>query len=195
MWAAGVDMTDASLRPECSTITRIESLRSGWVYPTLMVARSQFIGSYDEYLEAIQPYPSRPPIPVRSGRGLVWSEEHGAAFLRSTIPTPYGWYTFDIELMEVRPVDTAPDSWDTINLWGDQVQYSATYGRSYYANLDVVHLPPDIEPWPAFDPWVEVLSPGSMPTVPGPRYRGRHYFEPVSPLSLGISEYMRITCK
>ena len=195
VWAAGVDMTKTSLRPECSTITRLEALDSGWIYPTLKVARDQFTGSYEEYLKAIQPYSWRPPIPVDSGRGLVWSEEHGAAFHRSTIQTPYGWYTFDIELMEVRPVDTAPDSWDTINLWGDQVQYSAAYGRRYYSNLDLAHLPPSIEPWPAFDPWVEILPSGSLPTLPGQHAHLSYYFEPSDPLSLGISEYMRITCE
>ena len=196
VWAAGVDMTNTSLRPECPTITKIESLRSGWVYPTLRVARDQFTSSYEEYLKSIQPYPWKPAIPVDSGRGLVWSEEHGSAFHRATVQTPYGWYTFDIELMEVRPVDTTPDSWDTINLWGDQLRYSAGYGRRYYSNLGGAQLPPGIEPWPAFDPWVEILRSGtSSSTVTGPSAHRSSYFEPRSPLSMGISEYMRITCE
>ena len=165
------------------------------MYPTLRIARDQFTGSYEEYLKAVQPYSWRPRVPVDSGQGMVWSEEYQAAFHRATTQTPYGWYTFDIELMEVRPVDAAPGSWDTINLWGDQVKNSAAYGRRYYSNLGVAQLPPGIEPWPPFDPWVEMLPDGSGATMPGPSAHANSYFEPARPLSLGISEYMRITCE
>ena len=199
VWAAGVDMTKTSLRPECSTITRLEALDSGWIYPTLKVARDQFTGSYEEYLKAIQPYSWRPPIPVDSGRGLVWSEEHGAAFHRSTIQTPYGWYTFDIELMEVRPVDTAPDSWDTINLWGDQVQYSAAYGRRYYyANLGPSALAAGHRAMARRSTlgWRYCAS-GSLPTLPGQHAHLSYYFEPVRPALTGDfrvhADYLRVT--
>ena len=105
---AGADLTDPSLRPECPAIARMEVLDAGWVWPSTELARSDTIRSYEEYTD-------RPPAvagrarytelmeytekPVRSGSGVVWSEELNAAFWRFTASTPYGWYTFDIEAL------------------------------------------------------------------------------------------------
>ena len=205
VWAAGVDMTDLSLRPECPVIARLEVLATGWVWPTAEIARDEFISSYEEYLTQINHgYPPSSgrwdPTPVDTGRGMVWSEEHHAAFFRATESTPYGWYTFDIETMSMRPVDTSPGSWDTINLWGDvdkgEYPYTLNTGVLYYNQIHGATLPPGIEPWPPFDPWREVVRSGAAATVPGPLLtRSDRYFEPTPRNRWGISEYMRITCE
>ena len=189
VWAASVDMTDPSLRPECPVITRLERLDSGWVWPTMEIALSDTLTSYEDYLQ------NRPSDRVDTGDGMVWSHELGAAFFRATVNTPYGWYTFDFETMKERPVDTAPGSWDTINLWGSEAKDSLSAGRAYYNNIYVPHLPAHIEPWPEFDPWAEVVKRGEVPTVPGQWTSSRRYFEPPPPRQWGLSEYMRITCE
>ena len=67
---------------------------------------------------------------------MVWVEEEKRAYWRFTPSTPYGWYTFDIETLSPRPVDTAADSWDTLNIWGwDPDGKVGTLGRgSQYYN-------------------------------------------------------------
>ena len=147
VWAAGVDFTDPSQRPECPVITRLEKLNTGWVWPTAELARSDIRQTYEEFQELAE-YTG---IPALGGNGSVWVEEQQAAFWRFTASTPYGWYTFDIETMKMRPVDTAPDSWDTVNLWESRGDYDLGIGRAYYNHI-YLHLPPDIEPWPPFDP-------------------------------------------
>ena len=144
-------MTDLSLRPECPVITRREVLDSGWVWPTMEIGLSGDPLSYEEFLQ------QRLANRVDVGKGTVWSHELGAEFFRATVSTPYGWYTFDFETMKERPVDTAPGSWDTINLWGSEAKDSLAAGRAYYNNIYLPHLPEHIEPWPEFDPWVEIV--------------------------------------
>ena len=199
VWAADVDMTDLSLRPECPNVALIEILATAWVWPNMAFAESWSIHSYEQFLAQVQPYPSRPARPIDQGNSMVWDEERQRAYFRATDSTPYGWYTFDIELMEMRAVDTAPDSWDTINLWGDKVTGAFGFGRSYYRNLGVAQLPDGIEPWPEFDPWVEALVRGELPVTPGAWTHSTRYFEPrenwLSPDDIGIAEYMRITCE
>ena len=114
-----------------------------------------------------------------------------ADFFRATVNTPYGWYTFDFETMKERPVDTAPGSWDTINLRGSEARDSLAAGRAYYNNIYVPHLPTHIEPWPEFDPWVEVVRTYNDLTVPGPWNDGDKYFELPPPRRWSVSEYMR----
>ena len=200
VWAAGVDMTDLSLRPECPVISRLEVLTTGWVWPTAEIARSESTLTYEEYLAQMNggyPPSSRPGErqPIHTGSALVWSEQHQAAFFRATESTPYGWYTFDIETMRMRPVDTEPDSWDTINLWEFEVPHSVGIGVSYYNQIYGATLPPGIEPWPPFDPWREVVPRYADATAPGPLRRSDNYFEPTPPNRWGFSEYMRITCE
>ncbi len=193
VWVAGADFTDPSQRPECPVITRMEELNTDWMWPTAARARSHSISSYEQYRELMD-YTG---IPVESGRGRAWSEEHNAAFYRLTESTPYGWYTFDIETMEMRPVDTAPDSWDTLNLWGSEVPYALGFGATYYNHIYGVTLPQGIEPWPPFDPWAEVLQRGEAPTVPGPYTHAlkSFVFESPNPRGEGYGAYMRITCE
>ena len=198
VWAADVDMTDLSLRPECPNIVLIESLASAWAWPNMAFAETWDIHSYEQFLAQVQPYPNRPPRPVDQGASMVWVEERQRAYFRATASTPYGWYTFDIERMEMRPVDTAPDSWDTINLWDDKVTGALGVGKSYYRNL-VGQLPAGIDPWAAFDPWVEAVVRGERQTTPGSRTLSTKYFEPREnwryPDAISIAEYMRITCE
>ena len=189
VWAAGVDFTDPSQRPECPVITRMEELNAGWVWPTAELARSDIRQSYEEFQEQAE-YTGRPAL---GGNGRVWVEELQAAFWRFTASTPYGWYTFDIETMKMRPVDTAPDSWDTINLWESRGDYDLAVGRAYYNNI-YIDLPPDIEPWPPFDPWAEVVPWLESPSVPGPYGSDRIFSEPPNPRGQDFGGYMRITC-
>ena len=125
---------------------------------------------------------------------MVWVDEIQAAFWRFTANTPYGWYTFDIETMERRPVNTAPGSWDTINLWGSEAMHSLHIGVAYYNSL-YVPLPPDIAPWPPFDPWTEVVPMLEAPPVPGPFTSSRRFLEPAPAYGWGVSGYMRLTCE
>ena len=191
VWVAGADLTDPSLRPECPAITRMEVLDAGWVWPTAVLARSDAIRSYEEFQEQME----YTETPVRSGMGRVWSEELNAAFWRFTASTPYGWYTFDIETMKMRPVDTAPDSWDTLNLWDFRDSHGLGIGVQYYNNI-YLPLPPDIEPWPPFDPWSEVIPRGESATVPGPHTSYSVFFESPNPRrAQDFAGYMRITCE
>ena len=191
VWVAGADLTDPSLRPECPAIARMEVLDAGWVWPSTELARSDTIRSYEEFQEQAE----YTEIPVRSGMGTVWSEELNAAFWRFTASTPYGWYTFDIETMKVRPVDTAPDSWDTLNLWDFRDSHGLGIGVQYYNNI-YLPLPPGIEPWPSFDPWSEVLPRGEIATVPGPYTWDTSFFESPNPRrARDFAGYMRITCE
>ena len=187
VWAASADMTNLSLRPECPVITRLERLHTGWVWPTMEIAHNEFVTSYEDWL--------RTRLPIDTGKASVWVEEYGTGFFRATVSTPYGWYTFDIETMEMRPVDTSPGSWDTINLWGSEVRYSLAAGRAYYNQIYVPHLPGHIEPWPAFDPWVEIVRTHVELTVPGQWASNDRYFEPTPARRYGITEYLRITCE
>ena len=191
VWAANVDMTDASLRPECPVVTRMELLNTTWVYPTLELARSDV--SRADYLRL---YADRP---IEQGRSVVWSEEHNAPFWRATASTPYGWYTFDIEQMAMRPVDTAPDSADTINIWGDQAEDARRLGVIYYNYTLGLRLPAGVEPWPEFDPWVEIVASNDDLAVPGPYIDyDKTYFIPRSEWwapDILVGEYMRITCE
>ena len=190
VWAAGVDFTDPSLRPECPAIARMEVLHTGWVWPMAELARSDAIRSYEEFQEQAE----YTEIPVRSGMGTVWSEELNAAFWRFTASTPYGWYTFDIETMKMRPVDTAPDSWDTLNLWEFQDPHALGIGVQYYNNI-YLPLPPGIEPWPSFDPWSEVVPWLEPSPVPGPHTSSSRFFESPDPRGQDFAGYMRITCE
>ena len=190
VWAASVDMTDPSMRPECPVITRMEHLERLWLWPTMEQARTDL--SYADYLRL---YADRP---IEQGHSVVWSEEHNAPFFRATAPTPYGWYTFDIERMEMRPVDTAPDSWDTINMWGDQAEKARGLGAIYYNYTLGLELPPGIEPWPEFDPWAEITTSRDDLTVRGPYTTSKNYFTPRSEWwhpDIVTGEYMRITCE
>ena len=189
VWAAGVDFTDPSQRPECPVITRMEELNTGWVWPTAELARSDIRQTYEEFQEQAE-YTG---IPALGGNGSVWVEEQQAAFWRFTASTPYGWYTFDIETMKMRPVDTAPDSWDTINLWESRGDYDLGIGRAYYNNI-YIDLPPGIEPWPPFDPWAELVARGETATVPGPYGMDSMFVKPPNPRGEDFGGYMRITC-
>ena len=189
VWAGSIDMTDPSLRPECPVITRLERLNTGWVWPTMEIAQGNDGWSYEEYLRR------RPSDSVDTGRGTVWSDEYGTDFFRATVNTPYGWYTFDLETMKERPVDAAPGSWDTINLWGSEAKDSLAAGRAYYNNIYVPHLPAHIEPWSEFDPWVEIVRTYNDLAVPGQWDDDDKFFEPPPPRRWGFSGYMRVTCE
>ena len=192
VWAAGVDFTDPSLRPECPAIARMEVLHTGWVWPMAELARSDAIRSYEEFQEQAE----YTEIPVRSGMGTVWSEELNAAFWRFTASTPYGWYTFDIETMKMRPVDTAPDSWDTLNLWEFQDPHALGIGVQYYNNI-YLPLPPGIEPWPSFDPWSEVVPWLEPSPVPGPAHLVQQILRVSGSSWAGLcgvhADYLRVT--
>ncbi|MXY15652.1 MAG: hypothetical protein F4Y57_01225 [Acidobacteria bacterium] len=206
VWAAGVDLTDLSLRLECPVITTLEVL-SGWTWPTLEVADGNLLTAgmtYDDYLAQMNG-----GYPPSSGRGerqgidtgtaIAWSDQYGV-LTRETRSTPYGWYTFDIETLRMRPVDTAPDSWDTINLWFGEVPHALGEGSFYHFGPgSAKQLPLDADPWPPFDPWTEVvLDDDDATTRPGfvmSGSRAERYFESVPPTRWGHSEYMRITCQ
>ena len=198
VWTVNADMTDLSLRPECPVVTRIEVLSTYWAFPDKNFAASWSIFSREQYL-------ADPISDLGLGHGIsvVWSEEDHRAYFRATESTPYGWYTFDIELLAMRPVDTAPDSWDTINLWGlwgDNFPPVLATGQYYYGR----EWAPGLEAWPAFDPWMEV-GPSGLDRSERPA--GSYTSSPVYILPreewpssrsgrLGTTaEYMRITCE
>ena len=193
VWVAGVDFTDPALRPECPAIARMEELDAGWVWPSTELARSDTIRSYEEFQEQAE----YTEIPVRSGMGTVWSEELNAAFWRFTASTPYGWYTFDIETMKVRPVDTAPDSWDTLNLWDFRDSHGLGIGVQYYKQ----HLPAAAAGHRAVAP-VRSLVRGDSARRKRYRARPAHLIQcilriPESPASAGLcgvhADYLRLT--
>ena len=205
VWAAGVDVTDLSLRPECPEIARLEVLDTAWAWPTRDRAAAFSIHSYEEFRRqnGLGGGPDGWQRPIDQGDSMVWVEEEKRAYWRFTPSTPYGWYTFDIETLSPRPVDTAADSWDTLNIWGwDPDGKVGTLGRgSHYYNdiYGAFFLPPEIEPWPAFDPWAEVAMSRGVRTVPGPHILDHRYYEPRGQWlwsdPTGISAYMRVTCE
>ena len=195
VWAVNGDMTDLSLRPECPVVAKIEVLNTGWAWPNKTFAAAWDIFSYEQYMEDAIAAPH-----LEFGRSSRWVEEDHRAYIRSTESTPYGWYTFDIETLSMRPVDTAQDSWDTINLWRDDVRHAQGIGRRWYGAV----WAPGLDPWPAFDPWREAVPPGLDRSVrpPGVHVSARYYLAPRAewPGSrpgrpTTRAEYMRITCE
>ena len=105
---------------------------------------------------------------------------------RQTVNTPYGWYTFDIDTMQMRPVDTSVGSWDFVNLWqphdggvgafdslgvafrawGYRLSELAQFGGSEIVDNSRFFQFVRANSWPAFDPWHEVLLPGQEQTRP-----------------------------
>ena len=205
VWAAGVDVTDLSLRPECPEIARLEVLDTTWAWPTRDRAAAFNIHSYEEFRRqnGLGGGPDGWQRPIDQGSSMVWVEEEKRAYWRFTTSTPYGWYTFDIETLSPRRVDTAPDSWDTLNIWEwdpDGKVGKMGLGSLYYNDIYGAYvLPPEIQPWPAFDPWAEVVRSRDVLTVPGPYIAKSRYFEPRgqwSPTQAAeISAYMRVTCE
>ena len=118
-YAVKADLNDPSLRPECPQLIKVESLETAWRwargFPSMLDD-----GSYEGYLKRVRRDEGtwgRPPVELNSGWGTIWSEADGTWRWRQTVNTPYGWYTFDIDTMQRRPVDTSPGSWDSSNLW------------------------------------------------------------------------------
>ena len=218
-YAVKADLNDPSLRPECPQLIRVESLETAWRwargFPSMLDD-----GSYEGYLKRVRRDEGtwgRPPVELNSGWGTIWSEADGTWRWRQTVNTPYGWYTFDIDTMQRRPVDTSPGSWDSSNLWlpsgaggaidSLSVGHTRWGGYGYLVGALSVYPPPGggglsttdhsrwwayirEHPWPAFDPWREVLLPGQ---------------EQTRPLSYGTTSYgwwaerprtgyMRLTC-
>ena len=101
--------------------------------------------------------------------------------------------------MAQRKVDTAPDSWDTINLWHDDVRYAMGIAKYWYG---APQWAPGLAEWPAFDPWLEVVPRGTTQydkpvgeTVPAGWYLvPRDEWAGAGALLPQRGEYMRITC-
>ena len=179
-WALGVDIDEPSHFGECAPI-KIERLNTAWSYPTgaPTILDSPGWAGY----AARMGLDSRTPTVPLSGQAAVWVEEERTWYWRETNNTPYGWFTFDIETLQRRPVDTAPGSWDTRYLWEGDIFDKARLGVGTW---DFVGHELD-DPWPAFNPWIEIKD--GNPTAPGiaesrSRYIGRE-----------LTEYMRITCE
>ena len=184
-FAVEADLNDLSLRPECPEFVKVETLEQDWHYPR------GFAGvlddrSYEGYLKRTRRHASNlggRVVEVDSGWGAIWSETHGTWFWRETVNTPYGWYTFDIDTMQRRLVDTSPGSWDFANLWQPQdgvvgavdslgVAFRpwrfmrSAFGGASADNPGWYNFVRE-RAWPAFDPWGEVLLPGQAQTRPG----------------------------
>ena len=192
-YAVKADLNDLSLRPECPQLVKVEYLQTLWHWPRGFPGFFDD-GSYEGYLARIRNdgsfFGQQPPVELDSGWGAIWSEAGGTWRWRQTVNTPYGWYTFDIDTMQMRPVDTSLGSWDFLNLWlpggaGGAIDSLSVGsfgwgGYSYLVNDLSVYPPPGGEiattdhsrwwahiranPWPAFEPWHEVLLPGQEQT-------------------------------
>ena len=226
-YAAGVDMDDLALRPECPVLTRVEALETLWHWPRGYANFLDGLG-WDGYLRRIEADETRfaghTPVPQHAGRGAIWLEDEGTWQWRMTLPTPYGWYTFDIDTREMRPVDTSIGSWDYTNLWlpegsiGDSGLTGARWslgmaGRSYAwlyllsemreyidgePNTDRWREFVAANPWPPFEPWREILLPGQQASRPSAAGWG-HYdswtaLHTTNGLTSGYSGYLRLTC-
>ena len=191
VWAVEVDLRDVTLRPECPQISQMEILNiGGWRFPTGLPTFGDD-WSYEEYVRrmglgaGVHPGLARP---ADSGAAVVWSDEHGHWFRRETGNTPYGWYTFDTGTMSVREVDVDRNSWDTENLWG--------YGpRGWGQAVGIGWIPPNApveealdNPWPAFDPWMEVVPEGQSRSRPGVSANERGLF------AYPYTGYIRLAC-
>ena len=186
-YAVKVDLNDSSLRPECPQLVKVERLQTSWHWPRGLPG---FFDdpSYEGYLARIRNDGShfgRPPVELDSGWGTIWSEADGTWRWRQTVNTPYGWHTFDIDTMQMRPVDTSPGSWDSLNLWlphggggaydslgvafrswGYRLSELAQFGGSEIVDNSRFFQFVRANPWPVFDPWHEVLLPGQEQTRP-----------------------------
>ena len=108
-YAVKADLNDLSLRPECPQIVKVERLQTSWHWPRGFPSILDD-GSYEGYLKRARRDEGnfgRPPVELNSGWGTIWSEADGTWRWRQTVNTPYGWYTFDIDTMQMRPVDTS----------------------------------------------------------------------------------------
>ena len=223
-YVAHADIADLTLRPECPVLTRIDVLALDWNWPR---GRPMFGSDRGRagYLGWNQTGPTYfgPGAPPSSGRAAVWLEDEQTWRWRQTVNTPYGWYTFDTSTLEMRPVDTSPDSWDYFNLWlapavhgeggpeGDA--YSLSVGSGGRGILGIwgwmrVDRTASMEdqlaqvvryyqfvaanPWPAFEPWHEILLPGQEQTRPT-AHRALDY-EGWITIRTPYTGYMRLTC-
>ena len=182
VWALGVDIHDPSYFGECAPLLKIERLHTDWSYPKGEPTILEDPG-WNGYATRMRlPFlESLRTVPL-SGTAAVWIEEQGTWYWRETANTPYGWYTFDIETLQMRPVDTAPDSWDTRHLWADDEPRSQLgVGGWDFAGHQIN------DPWPAFNPWIEIAD--GYPEEPGERERPSLFID------RRLTEYMRITCE
>ena len=199
-------------------LTRIELLEMLWHYPRGYPpgGNNQGMAGYLEWMgRGPTHFPSN-AIPELSGRAAIWLEDEQTWQRRQTVNTPYGWYTFDIATRETRLVDTSLDSWDYFNLWlrgGRATNYPLgvsgspfggwlflegsmadrdALGQRIGGNSDRWREFIAANPWPAFEPWSELLLPGQKQTRPS-IYLARQY-EGWARWAQPYSGYMRLTC-